>query len=175
VHMVAATQARLTAHTTADDGNALDVPTTFGAFDWISAVVDAGELFRRRGLTMQALAVSGDVFKQLANEVALDGRPLLTTHGTGSNVVGEVDLPGGSGELLRLPVRVLYGAADRTALFYDTRALEFRESPGAPFRLQQGEVLNLSADYALYGYAAMLTPRPDALLPVNFTDAAPAA
>lgn len=172
VHMIAAVQSNLDAHTaTPSADHALDVPAEFSAFDWIDTVVDAGGLFSDRQLSLEALAVSKDVFKKLAHEAGLDGRPLMTTSGTGSNVVGTINAPAGSGELLRVPVDVLYGAEPNTALFYDVRALEYRESPGAPFQLQQDEVLNLSRDYALYGYAAMLTPRPDALVPVNFTAA----
>lgn len=169
-HMLAALQSNLDAHAATPTANhALDVPAEFSAFDWIDTIVDAGGLFSDRRLQLEALAVSKDVFKALAHEAGLDGRPLMTTSGTGVNTVGSINAPAGSGELLRVPVYVLYGSEPQTGLFYDARALEYRESPGAPFQLQQDEVLNLSRDYALYGYAAMLTPRPDALVPVNFT------
>lgn len=151
----------------------VEVPEAFGAFDWIDAIVDSAGLFEDRGYQLQELAVSPDVFKRLAAEAGTDGRPLLTvsSSGTGSNVVGAANLPAGSGELLRVPVSVLHGSTGR-ALFYDTVAIETLESPGAPFWLQEDNVLNLSRDYACYGYMAHITPHPGALLPVNFTTTA---
>lgn len=151
----------------------VEVPEAFGAFDWIDAIVDSAGIFEDRGYALEELAVSPDVFKRLAAEAGTDGRPLLTvsSSGTGSNVVGTANLPAGSGELLRVPVSVLHGSTGR-ALFYDTVAIETLESPGAPFWLQEDNVLNLSRDYACYGYMAHITPHPGALLPVNFTTTA---
>jgi hypothetical protein len=149
----------------------VEVPAAFGAFDWIDSAVDSAGLLDDRGYDLQALAVSADVFKRLASEAGTDGRPLLTVSGssTGVNVVGTANLPGLSGELLRIPVAVLNGAAAGTALFYDPVAIETLESPGAPFWLQADGVLNLSRDYACYGYIAHIAPHPGALLPVSFT------
>src|SRR5699024_9667439 len=132
-----------------------------GAFDWIDAIVDSAGIFEDRGYVLEELAVSPDVFKRLAAEAGTDGRPLLTvsSSGTGSNVVGTANLPAGSGELLRVPVSVLHGSTGR-ALFYDPIAIETLESPGAPFWLQEDNVLNLSRDYACYGYMAHITPHP---------------
>lgn len=152
-------------------GNTVEVPAEFGAFDWIDAIVDSAGTFEDRGYLLKELAVSKDVFKRLALEAGTDGRPLLTVSGTGVNVVGSMNLPAASGELMRVPVTLLHGAADGTALFYDDVAIETLESPGAPFWLQQDQVLNLSRDYACYGYLAHITPHPGALLPVKFTTA----
>ena len=153
-------------------GSTVPVPTDFGAFDWIDAIVDSAGIFEDRGYALEELAVSPDVFKRLAAEAGTDGRPLLTvsSSGTGSNVVGTANLPAGSGELLRVPVSVLHGSTGR-ALFYDPIAIETLESPGAPFWLQEDNVLNLSRDYACYGYMAHIMPHPGALLPVSFTGA----
>lgn len=152
----------------ADAGHAVDVPTDFGAFDWIDAVVDAAGIFEDRNYDMTGLAISKDIFKKLAREAGTDGRPLLTLHGTGVNVVGELNLPKSYGNLLGMPVRVLHGVTNR-GLFFDPIAIRTLESPGAPFHLQDQNVLNLSQDFSIYGYMAHLTPYPDALLGVNFT------
>lgn len=150
----------------------VSVPAAFGAFDWIDAIVDSAGIFEDLGYALQYLAVSKDVFKRLASEAGTDGRPLLTVSGTGSNVVGAMNLPAASGELMRVSVQTLHNAAANTAAFIDPVAIETLESPGAPFWLQQDEVLNLSRDYACYGYMAHITPHPRALLPVNFTTGA---
>ncbi|MDN6380254.1 MAG: hypothetical protein L0K10_15135, partial [Brevibacterium aurantiacum] len=152
-------------------GTTVDVPADFGAFDWIDAIVDSAGIFEDLGYSINELAVSSDVFKRLAAEAGTDGRPLLTVSGTGTNVVGEVNLPAASGELMRVQVSPLHNAADGTAAFIDPVAIETVESPGAPFWLQEDGVLNLSRDYAAYGYLAHINPHPRALLPVNFTTA----
>lgn len=150
----------------------VDVPADFGALDWIDAIVDSAGLFEDLGYLINELAVSADVFKRLAASAGTDGRPLLTVSGTGTNVVGTMDLPVASGELMRVPVSTLHNAAEGTAAFIDPVAIETLESPGAPFWLQEDGVLNLSRDYATYGYLAHINPHPRALLPVNFTSAA---
>lgn len=147
----------------------VDVPADFGALDWIDAIVDSAGLFEDLGYLISELAVSADVFKRLAASAGTDGRPLLTVSGTGTNVVGEMNLPAASGELMRVPVSTLHNAAANTAAFIDPVAIETLESAGAPFWLQEDGVLNLSRDYAAYGYVAHINPHPRALLPVNFT------
>lgn len=155
--------------TAAVAGTTLSVPTDFGALDWIDAIVDAAGTFEDLGYDLGELAVSADVFKKLAASAGTDGRPLLTVSGTGVNVVGELSLPAASGELMRVPVSALHGAAAGTAAFIDPIAIETLESPGAPFMLQEDHVLNLSRDLGAYGYMAHINPHPRALLPVVFT------
>lgn len=155
------------------DPATLTVANGGNAFDWIDAIVDAGGIFEDRGYDLQCLAVSPDLFKKLASEAATDGRPLMTVYGEGVNVVGEANLPAGSGNMMRLPVLILRdtpGVADpvkNKALFFDPIAIRTMESSGAPFQLQEDNVLNLSRDVAAYGYMAHLAPYPDALVPVK--------
>lgn len=168
-HAIKEIDALLAKHSQNTDAkHAIDVKTDFGAFDWIDAVADAAEIFDDRRYEISGLAVSKDIFKKLAREAGTDGRPLLTLHGTGVNVVGELNLPKSFGNLLGVPVRVLNGVENR-AMFFDPIAIRTLESPGAPFRLQDRNILNLSEDFSMYGYMAHLTPYPDALLPIKFT------
>lgn len=170
-HVVAELDAQLAAGT-----NTLDMPASPGAFDWIAAVVDAAEHFDGTAYAYSELAVSSDIFKALASEAGTDGRPLLSLHSgsTATNVVGTLNLPAIEGNLLNVPVRLLSGTIGR-ALFMDTEAFAFYESPGAPFRLQQDQILNLSRDLAVYGYGAFTTPHPEAILPVSFATGATTA
>lgn len=166
-HIIKELDAQLKAGT-----NVLNMPAAPGAFDWISAVVDAAEHYDSSAYGFTELALSSDIFKALATEAGTDGRPLLSLNaGTGAtNVVGTLNLPKIEGNLLNVPVTLLAGTTGR-ALFMDPIAFEFRESPGAPFRLTDDEPLNLSRDLAVYGYGAFLTPHPDALLSVKFATA----
>lgn len=145
------------------------IPADWSAFDWIDVLVDSAERFDDLGYTLDELALSSDVFKALAAEAGTDGRPLLEVSGTGSNVMGSLNLPKVSGNLLRLPVTVLPGTTSR-GMFYDPSAIETLESPGAPFWLQEDRALNLARDYACYGYLAHIDPHPQAILPVVVGD-----
>lgn len=152
------------------EGTFLNLAADAGAFDWIDVLVDASGIFEDKGYSLDRLTVSPDVFKTLAKEAGLDGRPLLTTYGQGVNVVGEVNIPAASGNLLRLPVDVLHGT-EGLAMFDDPIAIETLESPGAPFWLQEDRALNLARDYACYGYIAHINPHPAAILPVKIAAA----
>lgn len=168
-HILAEIDGLKTKHNAAKDAqHALEIATDFGAFDWIDTIIDAAQIFDDRNYELAHLAVSGDVFKKLAREAGSDGRPLLTLSGTGVNVVGQLNLPKSFGSLLGMPVKVINGAPEKTALFFDPIAVRTLESSGAPFHLQDQNVLNLSQDFSIYGYMAHLTPYPDALLPVVF-------
>lgn len=149
-------------------GTTLSIPTDNDVFHWADAIVDAAGIFEDRNFQLDRLAVSPDVFKLLAREAGTDGRPLLSVYGTGMNIVGEMNLPAATGNLMNLPVEVLHGTT-KQALFYDPIAIETLESPGAPFWLQEDRALNLARDYACYGYLAHITPHPGALLPVVFS------
>lgn len=169
-YAVAEIDKKLTAHESeADKGHAVEVPTSFDAFGWVDAIATAAELFDERAYSLEHLAVSKDVFIKLASLKDGSGRPMMNLFGTGSNVVGEIALPKSFGNLLGMPVRVLSGTTGR-ALFFDPIAIRNMESSGAPFHLQKSNVLNLSQDFSIYGYMAHMTPYPDALLPVKFTD-----
>ena len=149
----------------AESGTVATIPASWSAFDWIDVLVDSSERFDELGYSLDELALSPDLFKQLAAEAGTDGRPLLEVSGTGSNVMGSLNLPKVSGNLLRLPVTVLPGTTGR-GMFYDPSAIETLESPGAPFWLQEDRALNLARDYACYGYVAHIAPHPQAILPV---------
>ena len=149
----------------AEAGTVATIPASWSAFDWIDVLVDSSERFDELGYSLDELALSPDLFKQLAAEAGTDGRPLLEVSGTGSNVMGSLNLPKVSGNLLRLPVTVLPGTTGR-GMFYDPSAIETLESPGAPFWLQEDRALNLARDYACYGYVAHIAPHPQAILPV---------
>jgi hypothetical protein len=49
--------------------------------------------------------------------------------------------------------------------------LKIWESSGAPFQLQDQNVLDLTQDFSVYGYMAMGTPWPEGILPLVGTAA----
>lgn len=143
-------------------------------FAWLDLVVDASDLFDDRGYAMEGLKVSKDVFKQLVRLVDGSGDPIFTVYGQGMNRVGDLDLTGLKGDLAHVPVTILPGAAAGTIAPYDHVALTTWESPGAPFQLQDENIVNLTKDYSVYGYLAAAVQHPGALVPVR-TPAAPPA
>lgn len=147
-------------------GTTIEVPATPTVFDWLDAIVDAGDHYAATGFDLSALLVDKDTFKSLVRLEGTDGRPLMTVYGAGVNVVGEVNLPKGDGTIARVPVHILWGAPAGTRFFSDPAAVELRESSGAPVRLQDENIVNLSKAFSLYGYAAVTVPFPGALVPV---------
>ncbi|WEV67965.1 HK97 family phage prohead protease [Bifidobacterium sp. ESL0769] len=137
--------------------------------DWIGMFVDASEEFDERNASLEYLGVSSDVFKAIAC-LTDNGDRFMNVSGSGVNQLGTIDIKGITGDLLHLPVQLMPNATPGTACFLDHTAVTMWESPNAPFRLQQDNILNLTRDYSVYGYAAHGTTFPDGLLPIKFAD-----
>lgn len=148
-----------------EEGTTITLPGT-DVYDYFDAIIDAGDHYAGTGFDLTGLLVDKDEFKKLSRIEGTDGRPLMSVYGQGVNVVGEVNLPKGDGNIGRVPVNVLWGAPAGTRFFYDPVAAELRESSGAPVRLQDDNIVNLTRAFSLYGYAAVTVPFPGALVPL---------
>ena len=122
------------------------------AVTWLGAVVDAATALDVNDYTLDQIIVSGDVFKKIATLSDSAGRPLLYTDNP-SNNIGSVS--GLSATLAGVPVVVDPGAAALTAWFASKEAVTTYESAGAPLRLQDADITNLSAAFSVYGYLAV--------------------
>lgn len=134
--------------------------------DLISLLVDAANYYDDTDTTLDGLVVSPDVFKTLAT---LDAKPKalkFAQAAPGDNTQGTLNVPALSGTLASVPVTLIDGTG--TMAFIASDALEIKESPGAPFRLQDENVINLSKQFSVYGYAAHFAPDPAGILPVTF-------
>ena len=67
-----------------------------------------------------------------------------------------------------MPVR---RAPAGTAAFYDSSALKTLENPNAPTQLQDDNIVNLTKQFSLYGYLAVIVPFPTAIVPVTTAEA----
>lgn len=132
---------------------------------WTDLVIDGGEHFDDLGYEMEALIVSTDVFKQIKNAVAADGRPLLTLSGTGANTVGSLNVAGLSGNLVGLTVLAVPALDVGTAALANSAALTAYDSPLT--QLQDENVINLSKAYSVYRYGAVAAEVPAAVLPIE--------
>lgn len=134
---------------------------------WLDAIVDVAIAFEDAGFAIGGLLLTPARFKQLLH--LKDGdRRLMRTYGDGVNQVGELNLSQVAGNLSGVRVDATKKVTDGG--FYDPVAIEFRESPGAPAQLQDENIINLTKQFSIYGFASVLTPFPNAVIPIT-TDA----
>lgn len=149
----------------ADD--AVELAAGADATAWLNMIVDAALIYEKRGYEIAGLNVSADVFKTL-NGLKDGTQRLMRVYGDGMNQVGELNLSKVSGNLGGVPVTLLPNSTGNVGSFYDPIAIETLESPGAPAQLQDDNIINLTKQFSVYGYQAVLAPFKDAIVPVKF-------
>lgn len=146
--------------------SALELPADPTVWDWRDAIVDAGQRYSDNGFSLEGMVVSTDQFKAL-QRLTYSDVPALTVR-AGDEFSGTLSLPEGTGNLASIEVRCLYGEApEGTAAFYDSSALKTLENPNAPTQLQDDNIVNLTKQFSLYGYLAVIVPFPTAIVPVT--------
>jgi len=117
------------------------------------------------GKALEFILCSSDVFKQLAKQVDGVARPIAAA----TNVVngfGSINPVGLTGNILGLPIVVDPSLANGTLLTGASSAITTYESAGAPFRLNDGDITNLTQQFSVYGYLAVAGHDPKALVKV---------
>lgn len=155
---------------TATAANALPsvaLPTT-GDDDikWLTALIDVAEKFDDAERNFEGLLVSKDVFLTLAAIEAKDRFLQVSGGPAGSPSAGTLSIPLISGSLAQIPIRVFPGWTSGRVLAYDSFALRTLES-GGPLQLQDENVVNLTKDYSVYGYAASFVQDRSALVKIT--------
>lgn len=164
-----ATRALLTATITQRNEGALDATkaaTALTVNDVIALIVDAAQYYDDTDTTLDGIVVSAEIFKHLAT---LDESPKalkFAQAAPGDNTQGTINLPALTGSTASIPVTLIPGT--KTMAFIASDAIEIKESSGAPFRLQDENIVNLSKQFSVYGYAAHFAPDPSGILPVKF-------
>lgn len=133
------------------------------ADDVVDAVVDFASYLDDRGLSLDGIVVDKATFKSLLHMEAPE-RILKVTATPGENKIGSATLTTLSGNIANVPVVVNPGAVGTTFAGFDSQAIRVLESPGAPFRLQDDNIVNLSRDFSVYGYVASFTALPDGVV-----------
>lgn len=127
------------------------------AAQYLEAVIDAKASIddNSKGLTADVILVSRDVHKKLSLLVDTTGRPVFSLNGDGSNTFG--DIPAGrlAGVIDGTPMVVGKQLSAGTIVVASAQALTSYESAGAPFALQDENIINLTKDFSLYGYFAV--------------------
>lgn len=137
------------------------------AYEWLDLIVDAAGLFDDLSFNLDGGLVSKDVFKRLIRLEDSNGNSLMRVWGTGMNQIGELDLREVKGDLASVQFKILPGAPENTVEFHDRLGITTWESPGAPFRLQDTNVVNLTEAMSQYGYLAAASQFPDAIQAVE--------
>lgn len=126
------------------------------AKDWINLVIDAAAAIEDTSLGLEAdfVYASRDVFKAIAGLTDSSDRPIFALREGSVNTVGAANLVRASANVGGLPVVVDPKAALGTLRVASSEAFTTLESGGAPFRLQDESIVNLTKDFSLYGYLA---------------------
>lgn len=128
----------------------------------VAALLDLAETFDNNGLSLDGVFLDKATFKALAAVSANDR--VLQINQAPADKQGTISVRTISATVAGIPFKVLPGAAANTVAGYDESALRTLEAPGAPVRLQADNVVNLSKDFSVYGYAASFVQRPAGII-----------
>lgn len=150
------------AHTLAGTG-VHDLATADG---WIDYVIDAATFLDQGGLPIQFLVVAPDVFKSLAKmrDGANADSPRLLDRNNGT-----INVPGLSGSVFSIPVEISPTAPAGFVRAGHSSAIRSFEAGGAPFRLQDDDITNLTKAMSIYGYMAVAVEDTQALVAPDAT------
>lgn len=133
------------------------------ADDIVDAIAEAAlKVNDDTGLPLEFMLMSSDAFRQLAKVVDSAGRPILSNQGAVVNSYGSINPVGLSGTVLGLPIVVDPSLTGWYA--GNSAAFTMFESAGAPFRLTDEDVVELSNKLSVYGYLAIAGIQPKALV-----------
>ena len=165
----ATTNAAVRAKLIAEAGNINTVALgSWATDDVIEALATAAtEVNGDTGRALEFLLVSSDAFINLAKTVDSAGRPLLSNVGATNNTFGSINPVGLTGTVLGLPVVVDPSLASASIYTGARAALVNYESAGAPFRLNDEEITNLTNSFSVYGYLGIAMPEPKALVKIG--------
>ena len=134
------------------------------ADDVIGALAKAAaDVNNNAGRALEVILVSSDVFQALAKIVDGSGRPILSNAGLTNNTFGSINPVGLTGVILGLPIVMDPSLANGSFYVGNSAALTTYESAGAPFRLNDEEITNLTNSFSVYGYLGIAAPEPKAM------------
>lgn len=139
----------------------------------IDIVIDAKSMIEDNtpgGALADFTLVSRDVFKKIAAIVDSTGRPLFDVNNDGQNTYGTLNIRSQElgGSAAGLPFVVGPRLAPNTFAVCAKEAITTQESPGAPFRLQDENVINLTKDFSVYGYQTIYSEQPKGIVKVSW-------
>ena len=130
----------------------------------VAALIDLVEHFEDSSANLSGLLVAKDAFLGLLAVPATD-RILQVTQAPDGKL-GTLTVSSLTGNIAGVPVTLWPGAPAGAVLAYDEEAIRTQEAPGAPMRLQDENIVNLSKQFSVYGYAASYVQIPAGLTKV---------
>lgn len=118
------------------------------------------------GKALEFILCSADVFKAVAKVTDGSNRPLLGNAGATVNTFGSINPVGLTGSILGLPVVLDPSLANGSLFVGNSTAVTTFESAGAPLRLTDADITNLTNTMSVYGYAAIASLDPKAMVKV---------
>lgn len=118
----------------------------------VGSVLDLAEHYTDTGRSLDGILVDKATFLALYGIEA--NKRILQIGGAPADKVGTITIETARGDVAGLEFRLLPKAAAGFRLAYDKTAIKKLESPGAPWRLQDGNIINLTRSFSLYGYLA---------------------
>jgi HK97 family phage prohead protease len=155
----AAVVTRTIAAGTALAGGVLDLATVDG---WTRFVIRSARTLMDLGYPLEGILVGYDVFEDLAllRQSGAADAPYFLDRNSGS-----INVTGLSGEVFNLPIiPINTGATADVVRAGNKEAIHTYEANGAPFRLQDDDITNLTKAASVYGYMADSTEVPAALI-----------
>lgn len=131
---------------------------------WEDTLIDAAIKYDEQALPLETLLVSKTVFKKLRS-LTVAGERVFTV--AERNASGTLNLPGLTGQLAGIPVRLDTGQAGDSAVFATGRAL--RQYDSALMSLSDENIINLSKQFSVYRYGAVAAEIPAGVVPVKFS------
>lgn len=119
------------------------------------------------GLPLEFILVSSDVFRLVAKSTDTLDRPILSNTGGTVNTYGNINPVGLTGNILGLPIVVDPSLAALSFYAGNSAAITTYESAGAPFRLNDEEITNLTNSFSVYGYLGIAVSDPKALCKIS--------
>ena len=133
----------------------------------IEALADSATTVNNEtGKSLEFILVSSDVFKQLAKQVDGLARPIAAATNP-SNGFASINPVGLTGSIAGLPIVLDPSLPNGTFYTGSSTALTTYESAGAPFRLNDGDITNLTQQFSVYGYLAVAAQDPKAIVRVG--------
>lgn len=136
--------------------------------DVISLVIDLADHYDEDlDFPLAGLLVSSDVFKTLA--LMPEASKALQFTAAPDDKIGTLSVTGSGPSASVLSLNVARVPSSTGVLAgYAAEAIVVQESPGAPFRLSDQDITDLTSVFSVYGYAAHYAPAPSSIVPVVF-------
>lgn len=134
---------------------------------WAQAIGSAAiQIYTGAKRRPEFILAAQDVWLTIASLHDAQDRPNLAAYNPANNS-GSANLPGMTAGLFGLPVIVDTALADGSCYIANSRGIQTFESPGAPFRLSDQDIVRLTQDMSVYGYLASFVYAPECIVKVT--------